>query len=197
MTINLTLLLWALPSFIALGVLRGRKWPTKEIFSLLGWRRSALRSYLIGVALALVIGGLTGLTFWLFARDLLLHPAAHTTQAAYAHLAPSPGTFLSIFFSEAFFNTLGEELFFRGLLGGWLMKRWGFFMGNTVQALLFVLPHTLLILLASPSYWFVLPFDLLAGWALGWLRYCSGSIWPGWLSHTLVNMVSDLFPLLF
>ncbi len=70
-------------------------------------------------------------------------------------------------------------------------------MGNTIQALLFVLPHTLLILLASPRYWFVLPFDLLAGWALGWLRFRSGSIWPGWLSHTLVNTVSDLFPLLF
>lgn len=197
MNINLALLFWTLPSFITLVALRTRKRPMKEIFSLLGWRRSALRYYLFGVVLALVIGGLTGLTLWLFARDLLLHPVAHTTQAAYAHLTPGPGTFLYIFFSEAIFNTLGEEIFFRGLLGGWLMKRCGFFMGNTIQALLFVLPHTLLILLASPRYWLVLPFDLLAGWALGWLRFRSGSIWPGWLAHSLVNTISDLFPLLF
>ena len=72
-------------------------------------------------------------------------------------------TFFYIFFSEAVFSTLGEELFFRGLLGGWLMKKNGSFAGNTIQALLFVLPHLLLILLASPRYWLVLPFDLLAG----------------------------------
>ncbi|MDQ2713326.1 MAG: CPBP family intramembrane metalloprotease [Chloroflexota bacterium] len=197
MNINLTVLIWALPSFITLGVLRARKRPTKEIFALLGWRMCSLRYYLFGVGLALVIGGLIVLAFWLFAPDLLLHPAAGTTQAAYARLTPGPGTFLFIFFSEAVFNTLGEEIFFRGLLGGWLMKRCGFFVGNTIQALLFVLPHLLLILLASPRYWLVLPFDLLAGWVLGWLRFRSGSIWAGWLSHTLVNTVSDLLPLLF
>jgi uncharacterized protein len=196
MNINLAVFLWALPSFMTLGILRARKRPVKEIFALLGWRMSALRYYLFGVALALGIGGLTALAFWLFAPDLLLHPVAGTTQAAYAHLTPGPVTFLFIFFSEAAFNTLGEELFFRGLLGGWLMKHSGFFAGNTIQALLFVLPHLLLILLASPRYWIVLPFDLLAGWALGWLRFRSGSIWPGWLSHTLVNTVSDLLPLL-
>ncbi|MBV9616541.1 MAG: CPBP family intramembrane metalloprotease [Ktedonobacteraceae bacterium] len=197
MNINLTILLWALPSFITLGVLRRRKLSTKEIFSLLGWRMSPLRYYLVGVALALIIGGLAALTFWLFARDLLLHPAVGTTQAMYAHLTLSPATILFIFVSEAVFSTLGEELFFRGLLGGWLMKQCGFFVGNSIQALLFVLPHLLLILLASPRYWLVLPFDLLAGWALGWLRFRSGSIWPGWLSHTLVNTMSDLLPLLF
>lgn len=196
MNVNLTLLLWVLPSLITLGVLRARKRPTKEIFAVLGWRMSSLRYYLFGVALALVVGGLIALTFWLFAPDLLLHPAAGTTQAAYAHLTPGPVTFLFIFFSEAVFSTLGEEIFFRGLLGGWLMKQYKFFVGNTIQALLFVLPHLLLILLASPRYWLVLPFDLLAGWVLGWLRFRSGSIWPGWLSHTLVNTVSDLLPLL-
>jgi hypothetical protein len=80
MNINLTILFWALPSFITLGVMRAGKRPTKESFSLLGWRRSALRHYLVGVVLALVIGGLTGLTFWLFARDLLLHKASGTRQ---------------------------------------------------------------------------------------------------------------------
>jgi membrane protease YdiL (CAAX protease family) len=139
---------------------------------------SALRSYLFGVVSALVIGGLIALTFWLFVPDLLLHPAAGTTQAAYAHLAPGPVTFLFIFFSEAVCSTLGEELFFRGLLGGWLLKQCGFVLGNTIQALLFVLPHLLLSLLASPRYWLVLPVDLLAGWALGWLPFRSGSICP-------------------
>ena len=88
MNINITLLFWALPSFITFGVLQARKRPTKEILALLGWRMSPLRFYLLGVLLALVIGGLIALTLWLFAPDLLLHPPVGTTQAAYAHLTP-------------------------------------------------------------------------------------------------------------
>jgi uncharacterized protein len=197
MNVNLSIFLWALPSLITLAVLRSRKHSWKEIFTLLGWCLSSFRYYLFGVILALVIAGLLALTFWLFARDLLLHPAPGTMQAAYVHLALSPVTILFIFVSEAIFSTLGEEIFFRGLLGAWLTKLCGFFAGNSIQALLFLFPHLLLILLASPRYWFVLPFDFLAGWALGWLRLRARSILPGWLAHTLVNIISDLLPLLF
>jgi len=47
---------------------------------------------------------------------------------------------------EAFYVALGEEVFFRGLLGGYLERRFGFMKGNTMQAFVFLLPHLLLLL---------------------------------------------------
>jgi hypothetical protein len=49
-------------------------------------------------------------------------------------------------------GSLGEEVFFRGLLGGWLMRRFGLLVGNTLQTLIFLLPH-FLILFAGVYLW--------------------------------------------
>ena len=92
---------------------------------------------------------------------------------------------------EAFYVTFGEEIFFRGLLGGWLERRIGFRVGNVVQAVVFLLPH-LLLLMVSTSFWLVVVVQFLAGWVLGWLRSRSGSIFPGWLAHSLINVVGAL-----
>jgi len=92
---------------------------------------------------------------------------------------------------EAFYVALGEEIFFRGLLGGWLEQRFGFMKGNTIQDLIFLLPH-LLLLLVSLSLWVVVVVQFLAGWVLGWLRSRSGSILPGWLAHSLMNAFGAL-----
>jgi membrane protease YdiL (CAAX protease family) len=92
---------------------------------------------------------------------------------------------------EAFYVALGEEVFFRGMLGGWLVRRFGFMKGNTMQALVFLLPH-LLLLLVSLSFWVVVVAQFLAGWAVGWLRSRSDSIFPGWLAHSLMNALGAL-----
>ena len=81
---------------------------------------------------------------------------------------------------------LGEEIFFRGLLGGWLIRRFGFRNGNLIQALIFLLPHFLL-LLVGLDLWPILAVQFVAGWLLGWLRFRSESILPGWLAHSLIN----------
>jgi membrane protease YdiL (CAAX protease family) len=67
----------------------------------------------------------------------------------------------------------------------------GFAVGNTVQALIFLLPH-LLLLLVSLNLWPIILVQLLAGWLLGWLRYHSDSILPGWLAHGLINAFGAL-----
>ncbi len=92
--------------------------------------------------------------------------------------------------NEFFFTALGEEVFFRGLLGGWLMRRLGFQIGNALQTLIFLIPHAL-ILLVSVSFWPLLIAPIVLGWLNGWLRYKSESILHGMFIHALANTLSD------
>ncbi len=91
---------------------------------------------------------------------------------------------------------LGEELFFRGLIAGWLGRRQKLWAANIAQAVIFTLPH-LLILAVDVRLWPLaasLPF--IAGLMTGWLRLKSGSILPGWLVHGLSNVASAIFVIL-
>ncbi len=84
-----------------------------------------------------------------------------------------------------------EEMLFRGFIAGLLFRRFGFRVGNALQALVFVAPHSLL-LLVSVSLWPILPVQLSAGWLLGWLRYRSGSIGPSWFAHSVANVLASV-----
>jgi membrane protease YdiL (CAAX protease family) len=111
--------------------------------------------------------------------------------SAYAGWSLSLSSFIYAFLREAIYVALGEEVFFRGMLGGWLVRRFGFMKGNTMQALVFLLPH-LLLLLVSLSFWVVVVVQFLTGWVVGWLCSRSGSIFPGWLAHSLMNALGAL-----
>lgn len=91
-------------------------------------------------------------------------------------------------------RAVGEEVFFRGLLGGVLMRRLGFAWGNLLQAVLFLLPH-LPLLLVDVRLWPLLPVQLVTGWLLGWLRFKAGSFIPGALLHVLVNIIAGVIAL--
>ncbi len=134
--------------------------------------------------MTLVVGGLGWLAFWLLPPAIFQDPNINLSD--YAGMTPSLTTFLMIWLQEAIYTALGEEIFFRGFLGGWLNRRWGFIAGNTVQMLVFLLPH-LLLLLVSLWLWPILLVQAIAGWLLGWLRHRSGSILPGWITHSLAN----------
>jgi membrane protease YdiL (CAAX protease family) len=88
-------------------------------------------------------------------------------------------------------RALGEEILFRGLIGGVLFRRFGFVRGNLIQAAVFLVPH-LLLLVVDASLWPILPVQFLAGFLLGWLRYKSGSVVPGALTHALANIGAGL-----
>ncbi len=190
LNVNPLLIVWLVPSFVTLAVMRNRKRPWEHISALLGWRLCGWNWYLWGVAIAIGTGAATIATFLLLDRSVLLHPPPGTDQHVYARLGLSAGTVVLAFVWEAVFNALGEEVFVRGLLGGWLMERMGFHRGNLVQAVCFLIPH-LLLLVISLQLWPVLLFQFAGGYLLGWLRHQSGSILPGWLSHTLINTMSD------
>ena len=90
-------------------------------------------------------------------------------------------------------RALGEEILFRGLIGGVLIRRRGFLLGNTLQSLVFLAPH-LLLLGVDARVWPVLPVQFALGWLLGWLRHRSGSFVPGALVHAAANLIAGVLP---
>jgi membrane protease YdiL (CAAX protease family) len=88
-------------------------------------------------------------------------------------------------------RAVGEEVLFRGLLGGVFMRRLGFLWGNLLQSAVFIVPH-LPLLLVDLRTWPIIPVQFAAAWLLGWLRHRSGSFVPGALVHTVSNVAAGL-----
>lgn len=166
-------------------VLRGRGKQWRETLGRVGLRSASSRYYLWALGVLALTGGL--LALWAVRsvpEEVLTSP--NVTVSQYEGMSPSAGTLLLVLSRETFYVALGEELFFRGLLGGVLFRRLGFALGNVVQTGLFLLPH-LGLLLVSLGLWRLVFVQLAVGWLLGWLRFRSGSILPGWVAHALAN----------
>lgn len=189
MTIPLQLIVLSIPALVYAVVQKRRADNWSEALGKIGWNTSRPIYFLYGLGVAILTGGLAWLAFRFIPSDVLQSPNINISD--YAEWTQSVASFLQAWLREAIYTALGEEIFFRGLLGGWLVRRFGFAVGNSVQALIFLLPH-LLLLLVSLSLWPIVLVQLLAGWLLGWLRYRSDSILPGWLAHSLLNAFGAL-----
>jgi membrane protease YdiL (CAAX protease family) len=80
-----------------------------------------------------------------------------------------------------------EELLFRGLIAGSLSRRLPFPWANLGQALIFFIPH-LLVLRVMPEMWSILPVIFAGSLLWGWVRIKSGSIIGSWLMHAAANV---------
>lgn len=93
-------------------------------------------------------------------------------------------------------TSLAEEIFFRGFLGKRLIARWGFGVGNAVQAVVFGLLHIALFAsIAGPIQVVLIGAATAAsGWMTGWIneKGAEGSIIPGWLLHATANLIVGL-----
>jgi membrane protease YdiL (CAAX protease family) len=189
MDLPLQLIVFSIPSLIYITVRRrrGEKW--NEVFRKIGWQGSRPIYFLWSLGTMIIVGGLGWLAFQAVPSEVLQDPNINISD--YAGWTLSVTSFLLVWLREAIYVALGEEILFRGFLGGWLVRRLGFAVGNTAQALVFLLPH-LLLLLVSRSLWPIIIVQLIAGWLLGWLRYRSNSILPGWLAHSLTNAFGAL-----
>lgn len=189
MDLPLQLIVFSIPSLIYVAVrrLRGEKW--NEVFRKIGWQGSQPIYFLWSLGAMIILGGLGWLAFRAVPLEVLQDPNINISD--YTGWTLGVTSFLLVWFREAIYVALGEEIFFRGFLGGWLVRRFGFAIGNTVQTLVFLLPHLLLILV-SQSLWPIIIVQLIAGWLLGWLRYSSNGILPGWLAHSLTNAFGAL-----
>lgn len=104
-----------------------------------------------------------------------------------------PALFLYAFVQTAF----AEELLFRGFLAKRFIARFGYRIGNGLQALLFSLTHILLLIVQSNSRFLLLFVALLTffiGYFMGFLneKKAGGSIFPSWLIHGCSNLLSTL-----
>lgn len=84
-----------------------------------------------------------------------------------------------------------EEFFFRGLIAGSLSRRLPVFWANVIQALVFLLPH-LLLLTIMPEVWPLLIVVFGGGLFAGWIRLRSESILGPWILHASVNVTMAL-----
>jgi len=189
MDLPLQLIVFSIPSLVYAAVRRrrGEKW--SEVLGKIGWQGSPPVYFLWGLGVMIIVGGLGWLAFQAVPSEVLQDPNVNISD--YAGWTLGVASFLLVWLREAIYVALGEEILFRGFLGGWLIRRLGFAIGNTLQAFVFLLPH-LLLLLVSLSLWPVIIVQLVAGWLLGWLRYRSNSIFPGWLAHSLTNAFGAL-----
>ena len=137
-----------------------------------------------GYGWALLVLLLLMLTGWL---PLALMPAdvQETSNLSIARLT-SVGAAVGIAL-----RAVGEEVFFRGLLGGVLMRRLSFRWGNLLQATIFLVPHVALLLL-DVRLWPLLPAQFAAGWLLGWLRHKTDTFVPGAVLHVIINITVGL-----
>ena len=96
-----------------------------------------------------------------------------------------------------------EEILFRGFLAKRFINRFGFLIGNTMQAVLFGLLHiAILYLVTSVNFFqgflvFTLPY--LVGWFFGYVneKQSEGSIIPSWLMHGLGNAIASIISIIF
>jgi membrane protease YdiL (CAAX protease family) len=84
-------------------------------------------------------------------------------------------------------TAFAEEVLFRGLIAGSLARRLTALWANLLQAVIFLVPH-LLILLVAPEVWVMLPVVFAGALFFGWLRIKSGSIVGPWLMHASGNI---------
>ena len=122
----------------------------------------------------------------------LTHGFKGSMIAPFVHARPTLAVLGSALAYGVLSTGFPEELLFRGLIGGALFRRLPFWKANALQAVIFALPH-LLLLLVAPSLWplaVTLPLGL--GLLLGWLRHRAESIWPAVLVHAVSNLAGAL-----
>ena len=182
--------LWILIPLIVVFIKKDASWVG---FCAVSWRE-------LVQATAINLGGLLLLM-------LLFEPWSHTYQKLLeaALSSPSPdATFAwllrfqripalaGMFLFSGLVTLFGEELFFRGWLLQLLRKRWGTTRAIIIQALLFAIPNSLVVLVLTQlqGVLYVVVYTWLAiGIIGGWAASRTGSIWPSLVSAAVCNLV--------
>src|SRR5260370_32201651 len=91
LNVNPLLIVWLIPSFVTLAVMRSRGRPWERISALLCWRLCPWKFYLWGVAIAIGIGAATIATFLLLDPPVPLRPPPQTDKHVLSRLGLSAG----------------------------------------------------------------------------------------------------------
>ena len=163
----------------------GRSW--RESMERAGLRLGDLRY--VGYCFAVGAVALAFLLFWFPPADVLAREGS--AFEAFRGLGLGTRTAVAALLYGVVQTGFAEELLFRGLIAGSLSRRLPLIWANLLQALLFLLPH-LLILLVAPELGAMLLVIFASALFAGWARIRSGSILGPWLLHALVNVTTAL-----
>lgn len=162
----LTLLVYATPTILYV-IWRVRQGDDRaQAIADAGAVPGTVRDYTFGLALLVPIALVTWAAW-------LLEPGADLSGLSVAAVLAPLGIVLGLV------RSAGEEILFRGLIGGVLVRRLGFAAGNTLQALIGAVPLGLTLLANGRPLWTVLIGQVVIGWMLGWLRTRLGTCFAG------------------
>ena len=156
-----------------------------------GLQLGAPRYLLYSLAFALSGVCLIVLIFVVWSPSLEPFTRNGAAQRPFVGLGFSVFAIVLAFLNGAVQTAFAEELLFRGLIAGSLSRRLPLVWANVLQAVMFLLPH-FLILLVMPEMWPVLPLVFLGALCFGWVRIKSGSILGSWLMHATGNITMAL-----
>ena len=189
--IPLQLVLFSIPSLIYFSVQK-RKYPRIQIQKELG---------LTSISITKLFYALTSSVFFSLAAIFLfkysgfnLQEIKHTSFEKFmgGGGAISIVLVIKIILYQVFFIVSGEEIFFRGFVAGILFRKYRFWVGNVLQAIIFLLPHMMLLIL-SPKFCILLLFLFFTSLVVGFFRFKTESIIPGIIMHTLGNTAVILY----
>jgi len=168
-----------------------QKWFRKRTFQetaqLAGLQLCAWRYLAFSLVFALI--GVAVVVIWPPPLAPMIRPGS--AQRPFVGLGLSARAIIKALLYGVVQTGLTEELLFRGLIAGSLSRRSRLLWANIIQAMVFVLPH-LLILQFAPEMWWLLPIVFGGSLVYGWVRIKSGSILGSWLMHASGNVAMAL-----
>lgn len=159
----------------------------KASSAFIGLSFSSIKYYILGILISLI----SVIIAWFIFKYLPIDTKAFQSTIFNGNQieAFSFKLILILFLKQLIFTAFGEEVLFRGLIGGVLFNKYNYIKANLLQSIIFVIPHTLLLLISFSFLPFIL-LQFISGWLLGWLRYKSKSIIPSTISHSITNTIS-------
>jgi membrane protease YdiL (CAAX protease family) len=168
-----------------------QKWRHQRTFGEIS-RRAGLQlgsSRYVAYSVAFALAGVAMLVIWPPALDPLVRDGS--PQQPFVGLGlGGPAVPMALLYGVVK-TGFPEEFLFRGLIAGSLSRRLPILWANLGQALIFFLPH-LLVLRVMPELWGILPVIFAGSLLFGWVRIKSGSIIGSWLMHASGNVAMCL-----
>lgn len=156
----------------------------------LSWDRNKKHDQILVWIVCTIIG------FW-FVGEFSLYALKDIKTAVSAFSEGGFATIPAILVYAVFHTSLSEEILFRGFLLKRIADRFGFLIGNTVQALLFGLLHGIMFVSEAGYVKAILliAFTGAIAWTMGYIneKKAGGSIYPSWIIHGITNILSGIF----
>ena len=148
--------------------------------------------YVILTSILILISGIILVLTNSGIKDAVFAPNSVTGQLKQMGLSVT--SVLTLLIIALFKTSLSEEILFRGFIAKRLTIKFGFKIGNIIQAIVFGLLHFFLFWTLTKTtiinLLIIFALTTIAGWTIGMIKekYANGSIIPGWIGHGIGNV---------